>query len=473
MTEVKPIHDIIEEVVPYYKEKGGPEAKHQLVYDSSSETLEPIYFFILDLMNDFGLNPEKLVDNFTSSPGSGHFSELGQKATMMQQQASKIMGDVNTVLRSVLNIIYDLKEFKTRLLNYEDLNSSDKNKSQSARLALKQIWLDKVDIQKGNSSVKAMTFGQGGFTTLLDAFLIADDEKSAEGLDLNDRVKRIVKQRINEFNNWLEQSEKELKKRYNIEKAYLKSQSNSLKLYSRWVKPYLKAAFQLEQGEMGRNAALVKTFNTILLELTLFGKSSVNVGSAAASGDLPPELANKSIQKQLKRKYYTCILMDFVFRGIPQKVSQRGDYSFGGRTEVTFRAYALNEDEIKKFEKELEKSDMEDVLKLIEGASGESIEQLQKEIDYFLEEKEDEEKKKEEKLKSQDVNPFLALIGHYDKPEENKKEDKKNSEEEIKIHPENWLEKEHIRKYTAAQAQDTLFKLFDVYKKAHGMPSYT
>ena len=46
--------------------------QHTLVYDSSSETLEPVYFFILDLMNDMGLLPEKIVDNFTSSPGSGH-----------------------------------------------------------------------------------------------------------------------------------------------------------------------------------------------------------------------------------------------------------------------------------------------------------------------------------------------------------------------------------------------------------------
>ena len=51
-------------------------SKHDLVYDSSSETLEPVYFFILDLMNDFRLDTEKLVDNFSSSPGSGHFSEM-------------------------------------------------------------------------------------------------------------------------------------------------------------------------------------------------------------------------------------------------------------------------------------------------------------------------------------------------------------------------------------------------------------
>ena len=80
------------------------------------------------------------------------------------------------------------------------------------------------------------------------------------------RVKRILLPRIQEFNIWIEQSEKELRKRYEIERTYLKSQVNSLKLYSRWAKPYLKAAQQLEMQEKGREPALVKSFNTILLE---------------------------------------------------------------------------------------------------------------------------------------------------------------------------------------------------------------
>jgi len=180
--------------------------EHSLVYDSSSETLEPIYFFILDLMSEFGFAPEKLVDSFVSSPGSGHFAELGQRATIMQQQGTKILGDVNTVLRSVLNIIYDLKEFKMRLQHYDDLKTSQKD---AALLALKQIWMDKVDASKGNSSIKAMALSQMGFQTLIDAFLSVNNAEDVNKLDLNDRVKRILIPRIQEFNIWLEQSGKE------------------------------------------------------------------------------------------------------------------------------------------------------------------------------------------------------------------------------------------------------------------------
>ena len=252
--------------------KENPVSEHMLVYDSSSETLEPVYFFILDLMNDSGLETEKLVDNFASSPGSGHFAELGQRATVMQQQGQKILGDVNTVMRSVLNIIYDLKEFRIRLSQYDALKTE---KKEAAVLGLKQIWLDKVDINKGNSSIKAMALGQAGFQTLLDGFLFVKEVNDVDKVDLNDRVKRILRARILEFNDWLENSEVELRKRYELEKTYLRSQVNSLKLYARWAKPYLKAAQELEMKEHGREPALVKTFNTILLELTLDRKSVV------------------------------------------------------------------------------------------------------------------------------------------------------------------------------------------------------
>lgn len=466
MGEIKSIPEIIEEVSPYYKKKKEPEVTHKLVYDSSSETLEPVYFFILDLMDSLGLAPQKLVDNFSSTPGSGHFAELGQRATIMQQQAGKIMGDVNTVLRSVLNIVYDLKDFKIRLKHYESLNSKDKAEQEGAYLALKQIWLDKVDINKGNSSVKAMAFGQSGFQTLMDAFLVAKDEKDADKLDLNDRVKRIVKSRIIEFSIWLKESEKELQKRYDLEKTYLKSQVNSLKLYAKWVRPYLKAAQELESKE-STNPALVKTFNTIILELTLLGKSKLDVADEAAKGNVPLDFAKEKFLEK-RRKYHSCIVVSFTFRGIPQRISQQAHFAFGGKAEISFSAYSLNDDELKKFEEATKESEIGDVLKLIEGATTESLGTLEEEIRSFLDEKTEEKKEKKPKDTS---NPFLALFGFY-----NKKQPKKESKKEEKnsvIVPDDWAEKEFFRTLAANIAKEKAMTLFDTYKKSHGMESFT
>jgi len=474
------ISELIEENIPYYKKKAEmkkkglvnsvEESAHNLVYDSSSETLEPVYFFIVDLMGDFGLETEKLIDNFTSSPGSGHFAELGQRATVMQQQGTKLLADINAVLRSVLNIIYDLKEFRIRLSQYDDLKTDKKD---AALLALKQLWMDKVDIQKGNSSIKAMALGQAGFQTLIDAFLFVKDVASVDKVDLNDRVKRILRARVLEFNHWLEQSEKELRKRYELERIYLGSQVNSLKLYSRWAKPYLKAAKELEMKEFGRDPALVKAFNTILLELTLLGKKKINVAEEALSGNLPQEFERPERFKL--KDYYACTLVSFRFRGIPQKTSAyQSHYVFGGRAEISFKSYALNEDELKKLEESLDESDLYDALKLIEGATGESLEQLQEEIDFFLNEKTKEEE--ENKTGKDTSNPFMALLGKYEEKPAKEKETKKDStkkSDKVIIRPETYAEKNHIRLLAKDTAEDFAFKFFDIYKKAHNMPSYT
>ncbi|MBU1252079.1 MAG: hypothetical protein KJ905_03165 [Nanoarchaeota archaeon] len=458
--------------IPSGKVKPKDLAEHKLIYDSSSETLEPIYFFILDLMNDFGFQTEKLIDNFTSSPGSGHFAELGQRATIMQQQGSKLLGDINTVLRSVLNLIYDLKDFKLRLQSYDELRGGSK---EAAILSLKQIWMDKVDITKQNSSIKAMALGQAGFQTLVDAFLVVKDENLKDGggneIDLNDRVKRILRGRILEFNHWLVESEKELRKRYELEKNYLRSQVNALKLYSRWAKPYLKAAQELEMGQRGREPALVKAFNTIILELTLIGKRKIDVKGESRGGNLP-----KDFEKLKTKDYSSCVLVSFKFRGIPQRASQQqSHYVFGGRAEVSFKAYALNEDEIKKIDEELEASDIGDALRLIEGTTTESLDQLQDEINYFLEEKDEAE---EEKKKSGDSsNPFKALLGGYneseDKGKDKEKKGVKEEKEKVILRPESWAEKEYIRPFVGNDAKEKAFLLFDIYKKAHGMASFT
>ena len=442
------------------KAKPKSDAEHKLVYESYAESLEPVYYFILDLMEDFRLAPEKIIDNFSPTPGSTQFSELGTRATAMQQHASKVMGDVNNVLRSVLNIIYDLKDFRLRLQSYDDLKSPDKDKKDAAMLSLKQIWMDKVDINKGNSSIKAMSLGgQAQFVTLIDAFLAVKDVKDITHgkIDLNERVKRILIPRIQEFNYWVEQSEKELRKRYELEKNYLKSQVNSLKLYSRWAKPYLMAAQQLEQ-KFSKNAALVKSFNRTLLELTLLGKA-----------EAAPE---KEILKEVKkpsRKYYSCILVDFLFSAVPVQGK------FIGKAQVTFRAYALNEDELKKFKQEVDKSDMSDVLRLVEGITEGSLKELQDDINFFLEEKEETLPGKKAAI-SDESNPFFALLGIYKKEAKSKTKKepgKEKEEEEIIIKPDSWIEKTHYRTAAVKSATEIAFNLFDIYKKAHGMPSYT
>lgn len=474
MAEIDKISDIVEAISPYYAKKKKkkvdlvPAEEHKLVYDSTSETLEPVYFWILDFINEMFLKVEKIVDNFTASPGSGHFAELGARATRMQEEGMKILGAVNTVLKSVINLIYDLKEFEIRLSHYKASHSPKKEEADAGLLALKQIWMDNVDVKRGRGSINMMAQDLN-FVTLRDAFMIAKSVEEVDKMDLNDRVKRILKPRLKEFFEWLKRSEAELKKRFEIEKTYLKSQVNSLQLYTRWVKPYLIAVEKLRMQEKGREPSLVNVFNTVLLELTLLGKNEIDVAQEAVNKNLPEQFR----KLKSKRKYYSCVLIDLVFRGIPQRISaQQAHYVFGGRAEVIFRGYCLNEDELALLNEKLNETDIEDALKLIEGATSESLEQLREDIDYFLKSEEEREKLEQKKKEAEDVNPFLALFG-FGKPKAKKdKEEEKIQQLKKKGVPKDNYTESVIRKLGEMKVAENCFDIFDIYKKAHGMESH-
>ncbi|MEK6892726.1 MAG: hypothetical protein AABX07_00830 [Nanoarchaeota archaeon] len=442
----------------------APVEKHSLIYDSFGESLEPIYFWLLDTINKEYADIkkiEKVIDNFISSPGSAHFSEMGGKATKMQEEAMKLLGAANQVIKSVINIIYDLKEMKLRLDLYKNFKSDKPEIKGSAQLSLKQLWMDSVDIKRGNSSIKVMA-QQFQFVTLIDAFMAADSLKSIEKIDLNDRVKRILLQRVGEFEDWLKASEKELAKRFEIEKIYLKSQVNSVKIYARWVKPYLKAAKALEQRATP-TAALVNSFNTSLFELAFLAIGEYDpIKDDIPKGDLP-----KMVSTAKRRNYNTLMLVELTFRTAPER-AQQGGYGFRGRVEVSFTSAALNTDEIEVLKKEIEKDDLGDLFKTIEGVTDDSMEQLKVDIDELLKD-EDEEK---EKKKEEDTNPFSALASLFKKETlPAKKSESKESKSPAKIEPDNDIEKV-MRNQAVVKARQECRKIYDLYKKAHSLPGF-
>jgi len=429
----------------------NPIERSNLIYDAFGSSLEPTYFWILDFMDKEYEKSFKLIDSFIASPGSAYFSELGQKASIMQDRATKLLGDANQVIKSVLNIIYDLKEFKLRLQVYDDMRSEDKNKKYASLLSLKQIWLDTVDIKRGNSSVKALAVGGGpNFVTLIDAFMVANTLSDVKKLDLNERVRRIIEQRVSEFLRWFEESEKELRKRFEIERSYLRSQVNAVQLYARWAKPYLKAARALEQ-RASPSAALVNSFNSVILELTLLGQQKDQTMGYVGRGDLP-----KFANEVKRRKYYPIVIVDMNFRTSPERM-QQGGHGFRGRLEADFSSYGLNEIELNTLREELEKDDFGDVLKLIEGVTTDSLGQIQKDIDEFL--KEDSKPI----VKKEADNPFSALFSIF-------KREKKSSEQQKSkgIAPDSDIETA-IRSYMIIEGRMECRKLYGSYKKAHGM----
>lgn len=452
------------------KKWGGALSSHKIIFDSPQSQLEPIYYWLLDFIQDGGWDTKKLTDNFMSSPGSGHFSEMGMRATKMQEEGMKILGGLNQTIKSALNLIYDLKEFELRIKSYEDTRSQDPKTKSAGILALKQVWLDNVDLKRGRGAIHAMS-NEMGFTTLREAFMIANSLEDIEKMNsehgggiINDSVKRILEARLGEFLNWKELSEKELKKRMSIEKSYLKSQVETIKLYSAWVKPYLDAAEQLRQKGFTGNAALVHAFSTSMFELTLIAKRNAKV---------PDQFKGYN----LKREYHPVMIVNVKYRGhVSQRVTQAGDQGFamGGRIEMSFDAYALNSEELKLVEDKLTAEDVADSMNMQGNMATEALATLKEDLEYFLgedrkekEKKEDEKKKKE---KENDINPFAALFDFMRGKKKETKKDPKDIKEIADISEDNYIEK-RVRAVAAGDSADGVYKLYDIYKKTHGMAS--
>ncbi|MCK5321289.1 hypothetical protein KAJ38_01810 [Candidatus Pacearchaeota archaeon] len=459
------IREVIEEIVP--KKWNKPVMSYKITFDSQQAQLEPIYYWLLDFVQDMGWDMEKLIDNFMASPGSGQFSETSMKATKMQEEGMKILGGLNQVVKSVLNLIYDLKEFEMRLAHYDDAWASDKAKKEVGMLALKQVWLDNVDMKKGRGSIHQMA-AELGFTTIREAFMVADSvedlkkmNKDEEGGLINQQVMRILIPRMSEFLKWIDYSEKELRKRFSIEKNYLKSQVETIKLYSAWMKPYLKAAEDLKQKGFEKNAALVNAFSTSMFELQLFGKKSMKV-------------SEKFKGYHLKRNYNQCVVIGLKYRGhLSRRADQKGnmDFAYGGRIDMVFDSYALNDEELGLVRKELDKEDVTDSLAFSADVAGGALDELREDLDYFLKGDEEKKKVKKESVKnSEDINPFAALFGLFSGGSNVKKGEEKIIEGVKDIKKDNFVE-QTVRADAASAAGATLYTIYDIYKKAHGMAS--
>ncbi|MBT7102409.1 hypothetical protein HN935_02760 [archaeon] len=448
--------------------KFKPISSYQLSFDSQQNQLEPSYYWLLDFIGEKGWKWEKLIDNFMASPGSGQFSELNMKATKMQEEGMKILGGMNQVIKSVLNLVYDLKEFELRLAHYDDADGKNgKEKVSEGMLALKQIWLDNVDLKRGRGSIHQMS-AELGYSTLREAFMMANSQEDLKKINkdehgglINDQVLRILIPRLSEFLKWVDYSEKELRKRFSIERNYLKSQVETIKLYSGWMKPYLIAAEKLRQQGFEKDAALVNAFSTTMFHLELFTQKGVD----------SPDSKYKP-----KRDYKSVMVIDFKFRGhVSQRVTQKGDYGYGmgGKINIIYKSYALNDEEIAAAKELLDKADRDSSLVFSADVASDALADLKEDLDYFLmsddEKKEEEAKMKKTEAKKEDINPFSALFGFGKKKKEKKKE-KKGPVAIEDIKKDNFLEKK-MRGDAGESAASWLYLAYDIYKKAHRMAS--
>ncbi len=453
-------------LVKSIKEK--PIAEYKISYDSMGEGIEPLYFWTLDFMRDkppggLGLDVSKTAEGFEASAGSGFFGEMGTRAGVMQDRAMKILETVNTVLRSIVNLIYDLKEFEMRLEIYDKINSKKEDEREAGELALKGVWMDQVDIKRGRGSINMLS-QQLDFVTLRDAFMGANSLSDINRMDLNKRVKNILLRKMEEYLEWKKISERELRKRFQIEKNYLRTQVDSLRIYVKWIKPYLKAAQKLGMKEFN-TPDIVASFNNMQIELSLFGKE-----------EFKPEKVHESYAKtNFDTKFFVGLEIDFNFRTVPAitKSGQGGShYIQSGRTDISFNSFFLREKELEI----LEDRELYEDMDLIHNLTEVSLDSLQEDLDHFLKKPEDEEEKnnkKDKKKKHKIKSPFGNLKEGFKEmvePIENMGDFFKDIFKKEPTSPSFKIKK--IQKAAESEAKEKCYMAYDIYKKAHGMMTW-
>lgn len=316
--------------------------------------------------------------------------------------------------------------------------------------------MDQVDARKGRGSINLLVQDLQ-FVTLRDAFFYVKNIDDIEKLDLNERVKNILRRKISEFNAWLDYSEKEIRKRYELERIYLKSQVGTIKLYANWLKPYLIAAQKLKmrsttpKGLMNPN--LINSFSNMEIEIKLYGKKEIK----------PEEIHESFREIELDKKYYALIEITMKFRSIPSALSGQGgrQYVHAGRTDITFNSFGIDQVDLEA----IESIELYEDLELIDDYVGTSLAKLQEEIEKYLKEpvKEFEVRKKPKKIPIE--NPFRGLFAGFVEiynPIKGMILKKRKGPSVAYI---------ELEKVTKEKAKNIAFKIYNTYKDTHGMPA--
>jgi hypothetical protein len=166
---------------------------------------------------------------------------------------------------------------------------------------------------------------------------------------------------------------------YQLERSLLKSKLETLKLYARWLGPYLRQARQTKQSD-GGGAAVVNLFNTATAEVTLLAQSEYPVAEDVDRGELPKMFLNAK-----RRPFYSVLIIEWKIRAAPERNSS-GGYGYRGRFDLTLTSYALNADELAVLHQELNREDLDELIHSVGDDSARTLQDLVKEIDSLINE---------------------------------------------------------------------------------------
>ncbi|MBI2499145.1 hypothetical protein HYV88_02790 [Candidatus Woesearchaeota archaeon] len=464
--------------VTYFKaddEGKSEQIQYNLILDSMQAGVEGNYYWILRFMTSknlsfgLGMTVEKIRDIFTASEASSFWGNVEQRKGLQQDKVSQYMATIGKLIKDMFQIIRELRILDERLAYYDGYNKRGKKNEpldEPSCIALKGTWIDLVE---GGAKNPASVYGlasQVGFSTLPDLFFtihpnkvedIDREVKKLKDVGFNRKVQEVLSRKLKQFLEWKEKTERELRNRKIFVLKYLRMHFNNIKLYTSWIKPYLRAIKALQSGPSYKTPDVSSAFETNLIELEIIGyldKYSIT--------------NEEGFEQEYKfEKYFPCVLVKFKYVAMPmmayQKEYQRGPIHTG-RTQISIEPYVLTKDQINEYRIAKERKDLEEVEDLIPSLEG-SLSSLGEELDKYLKEAGEEIKSKEKEKPKQIeglFSPFINIfkgIGEIFSFKKSSKEKKPMSKK---------LEQ---REKSAASglAKARSFILYDIFKKGHGM----
>jgi hypothetical protein len=325
-----------------------PLERHSFSYDCMDDSLEALYFTLLNHLESHGWQVTKLVDHFSSAAGSGFAGDISRRAMKSQEEAAKLLESAQELVGKMLRRVERIKEMERQL---------------------------GVLSETGNHPVpnlKAPAHKTG-------AAFVEDDP------DEDSPVR-------------LPSSAGELRTRLELERKQLRSQMDLLRLYARWAQPWLRAGEELREHASHR-ADLVTAFNTALLDVVLLARRELPLAEMIHDGELPSLFA-----KTPHRNYTPAVLIELRFRTAPRRVTT-GTHVHRGRVEVSLTSYALHDAEVCLLQRELDRDDVGHLLGAVGSGSVVATEAMLADIEKLL----DAGKETTKEPDQSDPNPFLAL----------------------------------------------------------------
>ncbi|MFH1210813.1 MAG: hypothetical protein V1645_02750 [archaeon] len=443
-----------------------PSKQQKLIVEQMGSSAEPSYFWIVNFLqheNGLGYVVEKTSDVFSATEMSTFFGAAEERKQRQQERVSQYLATIGSMTKSVFQMVRELRIMDERLEYYVKSLKGD----EAAEIALKNIWTTVVE---GGAENATSIFGLSrklGFVIIPDLFFKINPINGSAGVDravnslkdegINSRVRSVLKHKLTEYYIWKEKTYQELKWGKNFRLKALNQHYQSMRMYIKWVKPFLRNIQRLEL-QQSNAPEMVSAFETSLIQLELMAyKKTYEL------------LTDRGMVEREFTEKIPCIRVLFRFVTLPemafQKEFQRAAVH-AGRTEITIQGFVLTPEELEGYKKGKELEDLE-LLRSLDS----SLDSLGDELKNYLIEageivKDAEDKKSSGTFYMKDViSPFTSVIKGFGDLFGGLKWDSGNKK---KL---SYYEREQ-EDIAAKVVAEHVYTLYDVYKKTHSMLSW-